>query len=296
MLNYPYLLSLLNYIMSSYNPPVENVPIFDSGLFSTTNTPDSGYLTKDEADKLYLQYPFAQGAETLANGTTATTQATSDNSTKVATTAFVKSVIPAVPSSNVYNYPQVWWGGNYYILGNSVPLPTAGQSVFINCPSISFTFPPASTPTGFSITLEISYQVIATENSSSIICKAVYNGYCLTTLQLSPANTADGYAGGINRYDIQNIGNMFSTQTITNGGGGSNSSFTPVSWNYTAQGNKNGFQLDFGSCGLSDGSVVAFSRSVRIVSSYPLHSNAVEGFSVPNANYAPQAYISPVNS
>lgn len=273
------------YVPSTYNP-ANWIATTDGGI--TTAQLNNSLATK-------LDFPVAQGAETLANGTTATTQATSDNSTKLATTAYVKSVVPSATSSNAYNYPQTWWGGNYYILGNSVPLPTPAQSVFINCPSIAFAFPPMNTPTGFSITLEISYQVVATENSSSIVCIGVYNGYCITTLQISPANTADGYAGGINRYDVVNYGNMFSTNTIANSGGGINSSFVPVSWNYSAQSNKNGFQLDFGSCGLSDGSVVSFSRSVRIISSYPTHSNSTDAITIPNANVALQAYITAVN-
>jgi hypothetical protein len=51
--------------MSAYNPPVENVPIFDASLFRTTNSSTSGFLTKDEANRLYLQYPFGQGTQTL---------------------------------------------------------------------------------------------------------------------------------------------------------------------------------------------------------------------------------------
>jgi hypothetical protein len=47
--------------MSAYNPPIENVPIFDSSLFSVNDVS----LTKAEADKLYLHYPLAQGTENL---------------------------------------------------------------------------------------------------------------------------------------------------------------------------------------------------------------------------------------
>jgi hypothetical protein len=48
--------------MSSYNPPIENVPIFDSALFREAN---DGTLTIAVADKRYLKYPNAQGTETL---------------------------------------------------------------------------------------------------------------------------------------------------------------------------------------------------------------------------------------
>jgi hypothetical protein len=47
--------------MSAYNPPIENVPIFDSGLFRNTDTT----LTQAKADTLYLKYPIGQGNETI---------------------------------------------------------------------------------------------------------------------------------------------------------------------------------------------------------------------------------------
>jgi len=50
--------------MSAYSPPVENVPIFDAGLFRTTNG-DGEFLTIAEANRLYLQFPFGQGSETI---------------------------------------------------------------------------------------------------------------------------------------------------------------------------------------------------------------------------------------
>jgi len=50
--------------MSAYSPPVENVPIFDAGLFRTTNG-EGEFLTIAEANKLYLQFPFGQGSETI---------------------------------------------------------------------------------------------------------------------------------------------------------------------------------------------------------------------------------------
>lgn len=53
--------------MSVYNPPIENVPIFDSALFRDTNTESS--LTVAQADKRYLRFPLAQGDEALLNTT-----------------------------------------------------------------------------------------------------------------------------------------------------------------------------------------------------------------------------------
>lgn len=48
--------------MSSYNPPLKVVPIFDTLLFTEDTTTG---LTKAQADALYLQYPNAQGTENL---------------------------------------------------------------------------------------------------------------------------------------------------------------------------------------------------------------------------------------
>jgi hypothetical protein len=49
--------------MSAYNPPIENVPIFDSILFRQTN--GDTFLTPAEGDLRYLRYPVAQGTENL---------------------------------------------------------------------------------------------------------------------------------------------------------------------------------------------------------------------------------------
>lgn len=49
--------------MATYLPPLENVPIFDTLLFTS---PDS-YLTYNTASKYFLKYPYAQGTENLRN-------------------------------------------------------------------------------------------------------------------------------------------------------------------------------------------------------------------------------------
>jgi hypothetical protein len=147
-----------------------------------------------------------------------------------------------------------------------------------------------------SITLEISYQVIATQGITSIEGITVYNGYLLTTLLISPQYNIDGYSGGWSHSDIQNVGNMWTLQTISNSGGGTNSNFTPISWNYDNQSNKNGFQITFGECSLSDGSVCAFSRCIRIVSAYPQWNNSTGNLTIPNQNTSPTCYITPIDS
>ena len=47
--------------MADYDPPIENLPIFDSLMFKTGDEP----ITQRQADKRYLRYPNAQGTENL---------------------------------------------------------------------------------------------------------------------------------------------------------------------------------------------------------------------------------------
>jgi len=47
--------------MAVYNPPTENLPIFDNSNFVITDT----ILTREELDASYLRFPEAQGEETL---------------------------------------------------------------------------------------------------------------------------------------------------------------------------------------------------------------------------------------
>jgi len=55
--------------MAEYLPPTDNLPIFDSSVFTDTG---NGYLTYDQAKKNFLKYPNAQGTEnfTKLNATT----------------------------------------------------------------------------------------------------------------------------------------------------------------------------------------------------------------------------------
>tara|TARA_R110000744_G_scaffold151457_2_gene264923 strand:+ start:3323 stop:5029 length:1707 start_codon:yes stop_codon:yes gene_type:complete len=106
--------------MASYDPPRQDLPIFDPTLFIER----IDGLTQTEADLLYLKYPFGQGEETLqttningvltTNGNVvlsqvgvgsvtslATQPASSDNTTNVPTTAWVQSAIATGGSSNL---------------------------------------------------------------------------------------------------------------------------------------------------------------------------------------------------
>lgn len=55
--------------MATYLPPLEDLGIFDSAIFST----DSTYLTIGTARKLFLSYPYAQGTENFTDLTVAGT-------------------------------------------------------------------------------------------------------------------------------------------------------------------------------------------------------------------------------
>ena len=48
--------------MSAYQPPRENLVIFDNSVFTDTNGTS---ITRSEADLLYLKFPLGQGAETV---------------------------------------------------------------------------------------------------------------------------------------------------------------------------------------------------------------------------------------
>ena len=86
--------------MSAYNPPSFNSPIFDSNAFSSSGTViDDAYLQAN-----YLRFPTAQGLENLATGSTTTTATAGDNTTKIATTAFVQSAITTGSTTSTVKY------------------------------------------------------------------------------------------------------------------------------------------------------------------------------------------------
>jgi len=81
--------------MSAYNPPRENVPIFDASLFGDAE--DSGGLTQAEADLLYLKWPFGQVNETLNGTTTMTGQTTIVNN---------NLILDGVAATNYLEFPD----------------------------------------------------------------------------------------------------------------------------------------------------------------------------------------------
>lgn len=106
--------------MSAYPPPIENVPIFDAGLF-----PDSvsgtGGLTQSEADALYLKWPFGQTNETLSGSTTMTGQTTILNS---------NLILDGVYNTNYLEFPDgtkqytASTAGGYILLQQITPTAT----------------------------------------------------------------------------------------------------------------------------------------------------------------------------
>jgi hypothetical protein len=106
--------------MASYNPPTENLAIFDPSVFLQQDIA----LTTAIGDTRYLRYPNAQGTENMAdtniNGILTTNStvnfnettlgsltslaiqpASNDSSTKVPTTAWVQTAIAGAPSSTL---------------------------------------------------------------------------------------------------------------------------------------------------------------------------------------------------
>jgi len=137
--------------MSAYNPPRENVPIFDASLFEDT-VDSGGGLTPAELDTMYLRFPNAQGKEEMAsmdvNGVaeffqnvTLTTPAgvfpapvftsnmissfsiiptcsavqpvSTDSSTKIPTTAWVQTAVGG-GSSSLLASNNTWTGDNAF--------------------------------------------------------------------------------------------------------------------------------------------------------------------------------------
>jgi hypothetical protein len=128
-----------------YIPPTETLPIFDSTVFGNRNTS----LTIDEASKYFLEFPRAQGPETLqatniggalvcsstasfgtagspANIPTCIADYTTilpvDSSTKIPTTAWVQSAISGGGGSNVLSIQK-------FISNANITLPVGTQFV-----------------------------------------------------------------------------------------------------------------------------------------------------------------------
>lgn len=84
--------------MSAYNPPSENVPVFDSSLFRTAN---SGTFTKKEADALYLHYPIGQGNETIPSIITGSVSYQGDSTTQSSAYTGAKTLAGSYTNTNM---------------------------------------------------------------------------------------------------------------------------------------------------------------------------------------------------
>ena len=100
--------------MSSSNLPDPYLPTtYNPAYWSNSTTATSSGITQSQLNNALatkLSFPTAQGIETLFNGTIATTQTEGDNTTKLATTAFVQSAITTAAPS--YSYTSVGASSN----------------------------------------------------------------------------------------------------------------------------------------------------------------------------------------
>ena len=129
--------------MSAYNPPVENVPIFDASLFRSTNgSSGSGYLTKSEADRYYLQYPFGQGTETIPALNVSGNQTTTGNIVMNGTALTNYLQFPdGTKQYSASSTPTTFKIANYfyYNLVNTSPLPAPYPTIsFANIASKNY--------------------------------------------------------------------------------------------------------------------------------------------------------------
>jgi hypothetical protein len=133
--------------MATYEPPTENLAIFDPSVFGKTS-----FITTGAADNRYLQFPVAQGAETLqettVNGALTVTNTASftslnpptslqtipvsnDNSTKIPTTSWVQTAITAAIPTSLLGLNNSWTGINDFLNTGTGSLTSAAiQPVF----------------------------------------------------------------------------------------------------------------------------------------------------------------------
>jgi len=96
--------------MASYEPPIENLPIFNQSVF-TTNTDST--LTISAADKRYLKFPLGQGTETLPNlivNGVSTIFNTSRLYINTVSSIFSNTILNSTTSTNPTNYFNTFIG------------------------------------------------------------------------------------------------------------------------------------------------------------------------------------------
>jgi hypothetical protein len=258
--------------MASYQPPTENLAIFNPAAFEEDTTP----LTLAEASKFFLRFPNAQGTENMQNtnvngdltvngvgnyiqypdGTQQTTafkdlspspagsftySSITVNSKGQITTASSGST-PVSANNNVYNYPQEWRSQTLYTPQGSVPMPGGLKTINVYMPIISVS------PTSFDIvqcmalTLEIHFVIMEQTTYGAVATRIMGQWYSLVTINVSPfqksVNGTDAITF-VKLVDTTSTGtSAWSPQSITYasqppvGGGYSTGTFTPLSYTY----------------------------------------------------------------
>jgi hypothetical protein len=334
--------------MTSYTPPSELPPvIFNPAFFRNEDT-----ITVDFLNKNYLKFPTAQGDETMKNvnvvgdlkiqgtgnylefpDTTQQTTAFKDltpspagsftyssitvNSKGQITTASSGST-PVSANNNVYNYPQIWRNSTLYSAGSAVPLPAVNKTASVLIP-VPTTGGLTATPSGMSLTLEISYMLIERTSVSGVATRVLGNWFSIVLINVSPLQKAINLTDVITfvkLVDTTSTGtSAWSPQTITytsqpSGGGQTTGTFTPLSYQYLNGASPHatlniifgGFNSPFSVGSPNYQPLLGLQRSVRIIDS-PVSRNL--GFSsdtqeavqtYPNTDTQLfQAYFAPVS-
>jgi hypothetical protein len=128
--------------MSAYPPPNENSTIYDSNVF---RNPFTAKLTRKEAESLYLNFPLAQGEETLPALVVGGTETISGNSTYAS-----NMIMSGTPSVNYQQYPD---GTKQYEAFSGTH--TNADNVLTNGATTAGTYPVSYLPVG---TTDLTYQ------------------------------------------------------------------------------------------------------------------------------------------
>ena len=167
--------------MSAYPPPQENVPIFDSALFTTNDS----QLTISQLKLSFLQFPQAQTAtESIPNlaitssGTAPTAGALSDDGT-IATTAWAKAYGGGGIATNIAGgiANQIPYQTAPSTTG-FLPVGTSGQVLTANVSGVPTWGAPTADDIAGGLGNEILYQTSASQTG---FITAGANGYVLTS-------------------------------------------------------------------------------------------------------------------
>jgi len=150
--------------MAVYNPPTEDLPIFDNNVFTSGNE----VLTVDVANNNYLKFPIAQGAETLTDITVL------GNATFQSSMTMVSGAISTAP----------------IVVADVFPTPT--QTAIISSSQLSFI---DSTTTNISSLDDTQLLMSSTATPASVDIKNF--GITLSDLGGSNILDADGWSGNI---------------------------------------------------------------------------------------------------